>query len=73
MKKNSKGETVATCSTVVLLLDFRFRVRSHKNMGRMTWGGSVSCESLVRLCCVSCKQENEWNINKHLKGNIVLK
>ncbi len=69
--KNSKGETVATCSTVVLLLlfDFRFQVKSHESIGRMTWGGCASCESLIRLCSVTCKREYKWNINnsrKHL-------
>ncbi len=28
-----------------------------KRVKRMTWGGRVSCESLIRLSSVTCKQE----------------
>ncbi len=42
---NTEGETVATCSTVVLMLlfDFLFQVKS----AHMTWGGRVSNQTML--------------------------
>ncbi len=59
--KNSKGETLPTCSSVVLF-DFRFQVKFHENIRRMSWGGRASRKSLIRLYSHTCKQEYKWNI-----------